>query len=466
MDRRKVLKIGAGLGALTGVGLYGRYRLLPPAPSRELAGVDDLARRLFSGLDDEQRAACCVAYEHPLRQYHNRGVWGGGLGIFLGFDQEQRQILTDLLHAGLSVAGRARIPEEYYTRWPGVHGMRVLISGDPGAPPYQVILTGAHLNLRLGGMSREGVAFGGPQVYGDQRGNGRPGLPGNLYRDQFLLAQSLLRGLDPGRRRAATLQEAPIQTQIELQGANGVFPGIPVGELASEQRALARELVRTILSTWAEDDVARAQECLAANGGVDALFFSTYEHGPDGPIPEAQVFRLEGPSAVFHFRGHPHVHAFVNLAMDGDAPLSVGELVGHNPRLLEGDGVQALFEHAMRAELGTDLACYPRESVVGRLRAGPIRSGDVYVLESWQEETLVVSIRGAYLGPALQADLRRQGLPLDPARTYTAAVTEYAADELEATLGRIDARRPGPLLRELTVAHLRAHGFPDLTARG
>ena len=45
-----------------------------------------------------------------------------------------------------------------------------------------------------------------------------------------------------------------------------------------------------------------------------------------------QTYRLEGPAAVFYFRGFPHVHAFFNVAMDGEAPLSVGEVIGRNPR--------------------------------------------------------------------------------------------------------------------------------------
>src|SRR5262252_7034284 len=192
MNRRAALKLGATLGLVAGAGVYGGYRFLPPSPSRKLEPVDVLARRLYIGLDADQPAETCVSYDNPLRQYHNRGVWGGGRSIVFGFDREQRRILTDLLYAGLSVEGRERIPEEYFTKLPGVHSMRVLICGDPTAPPYQVILTGAHVNLRIGGKSREGAAFGGPQVYGDQRGNERQGLPGNVYRDQFVLAQQLL----------------------------------------------------------------------------------------------------------------------------------------------------------------------------------------------------------------------------------------------------------------------------------
>jgi uncharacterized protein DUF3500/5'-nucleotidase-like protein len=460
MNRRTALKFGAGFGILGGAGLYSGYSLLPPSPSRTIQPVDVLARNLYSSLDDAQRAETCVSYDHPLRQYHNRGVWGGGRSILLGFNRRQRQILTDLLYAGLSVDGRARVPEEYFARWTGIESMRVLICGDPTAGLYQVIFTGAHINLRAGGKSREGTAFGGPQVYGDQRGNERVGLPGNLYRAQFLMGQRLLHSLDAARRKDAVIEEAPVQTKIELQGRSGSFRGIPVAELMPDSKAIANELVEHILSTYPPEDVAYARECLQANGGVDRLFLSYYQHGDDGEIPEAQVFRLEGPSAVFYFRGYPHVHAFLNVAMDGDAPLSVGEPLGTNPSWLDHAGVKSLFETALLAQTGADLAFYNEGSVAGRLRPGVIRSGDIYSLESWQEAAEVVEIRGSSLSPTLQAELRKRQIVMQSEKIYTVATTDYVASDLSEKLGRIGSRRPGPMLRDLVIAYLRSNGFP------
>ena len=384
-----------------------------------LEPVDTLARRLYASLRDDQRADTCVSYDHPLRQYHNRGVPGGGRAILFGFDHDQRQTLTDLFYAGLSEDGRRRVPDEYFTRWGGVHTMRVLICGDPTAPPYQLILTGAHLNLRLGGKSREGAAFGGPQVYGDQRGNEVPGLPGNLYRDQFLLGQRLLRSLDEGRKKVALLDEAPVQTQIELQGRRGSFPGLPVAEIRPEGKAIVRDLVERILSTYPPDDVTYARECLSAGGGLDALHVSYYRHGVDGDIPEGQVFRVEGPGAVFYFRGYPHVHAFLNVAMDGDAPLSVGEPLGQNRAWLDRAGVKALFESALRSQTGADLAYYDENSVAGRLRPGLVRAGDIYSLESWQERVEVVDVRGCNLSALLLSQLRARGAQAEPTKTLS-----------------------------------------------
>ena len=459
MNRRTAIKFGASLGVLAGTGLYSGYRLFPLWPSRTLEPVDTLSRRLYTSLDSDQRAATCVAYDHPLRQYHNRGVSGGGSSALASFNRDQRRILTDLLYSGLSAEGRGRVPQEDLIRFTGVNSMNVLICGDPTSPPYQIILTGVHLNLRVGGKSREGAAFGGPQVYGDQRGNEVAGLPGNVYRDQFLLGQRLLRSLDAGRRKLALLEQAPVQTQIELQGPRGSFPGIPVAELTPEGKALAHEIVERIFSTYPPDDVTYARECLDANGGVDALFLSYYQHGEGGEIPEAQVFRLEGPASVFYFRGYPHVHAFLNVAMDADAPLSVGEPLGMNPEWLSGARVKALFETALRSETGSDLAYYNEKSVAGRLRPGLIRSGDIYTLESWQESAEVVEVRGSNLSSTLRAVLRERGTAPEDGKIYKVATTSYVASDDTEKLGRIGNRRPGPMLRDLTVSYLRSHGF-------
>lgn len=466
MNRRTALKLGAGVGVAGGAGLLG-YEVVPPSPSAQLERVDALARELFTTLDAEQREDACVPYDHPLRQYHNRGVWGGGREVLFGFSRRQRRILTDLMYAGLSAEGRSRIPNEHFTRWSGVHGLRVLICGDPAAPfdsaqgraSYQVIMTGAHVNLRLGGRSREGAAFGGPQVYGDQRGNEQVGLPGNMYRDQFTLAQQLLHGLDPQQRKRAVLEDAPVQTGIELQGRHGTFPGLAVAELGSDRKAVVNALVERVLATYPADDVTYARSCLRANGGVDGLFISYYERGEDGTIPDAQVFRVEGPGAVLYFRGYPHVHAFINIAMDGDAPLSSGELLADNPSWLDRAGVKRLFEAAMRMETGADLGFYPEGSVAGRLRPGPIRSGDIYTLESWQERVEVGEIHGSLLDDPTFARMANPGLTLDPTRTYSIATIEWGADKLREQGGRVESLKPRGMLRDLIIAHVKARGF-------
>src|SRR5215471_6966762 len=118
MKRRTLLKAAATLGALGAAGTYGRFRWLSPHRSRKLGSVDDLARRFVDSLSPETRRKVCVDYDHPLRQYHNRGVRGGGLEIDAdSFTWEQRRMLTDLFYAGLSEQGRERLPNEFFIQY-------------------------------------------------------------------------------------------------------------------------------------------------------------------------------------------------------------------------------------------------------------------------------------------------------------------------------------------------------------
>jgi hypothetical protein len=458
MNRRRALKV---LGTVAGVGLVGRYALLPPPRSRKLDAPQDLALRFLESLSAEDLKRICVEYDDPIRQYHNRGVRGGGLWVNpVSLNWEQRRIVNDLLHAGLSEAGRQRVPKEFFTRWPGVHSMSVLLCGSPKTPPYQLILTGPHLNLRVGGRSREGAAFGGPLVYGDQRGNSIQGLPDNLYRFQFQTAHRLFQSLQPQQRRLALRKASPIQTDIQLQGSQGSFAGVEIATLLPESRTIARELIEAILSTYPVEDVAYAWRCLERNGGAEGLYLSYYEDSEVDRSGQFQNFRIEGPAAVFYFRGWPHVHAFVNVGMDGDAPLSVGEPLGENPAILEGGKVKRLFETAMQERAGSDFAYYDPDSIAGRLRKGPIRAGDIYALESWQDSLRQVEIKGSNLSATLVEELRNRGIEPDPRRVYSVATTGYVAGELAAEkLGRVESSQKGGLVRDAAIAYLRKRGF-------
>jgi hypothetical protein len=274
------------------------------------------------------------------------------------------------------------------------------------------------------------------------------------------MAQRLFQGMDAARQRRSMIERAPVQTAIELQGPHGVFPGVRIAELDGGDKALARTLVERIVATYARDDVAYALACISANGGVDGMSLSYYARGEDGAIPEAQVFRLEGPGAVLYFRGYPHVHAFINIAMNGDAPLSSGEYLADNPAWLEAAGVKTLFETAMRTETGADLGYYPESSVAGRLRPGPIRSGDIYSLESWEESVEAGDVHGSVLQWTPLAKLVRS--PIDATKMYKVATTRYGVGRLRDEVGPVESPQPRGMLRDLTIAYVKRHGLGQL----
>jgi len=441
-----------------GVGALG-YRYAPPTPGTHSGTVQELTTRLVASFTPTQRAMFMVDYDHPFRQYHNRGVWGGGeLIATSGLSRDQLSLAVDLMYAGLSDRGRGVIPNQFFLSLPDIMVNNLLVCGDPGSGHCQVLFTGPHLNLRIGGRNREDVAFGGPQVYGDQRGNDKPGLPDNVYQPQMELGTQLYRTLSAQQQSQVVLDQSPIQTQIEVQGSDGVFPGLQIAALGAASEQTAGDLIESILSPYPADDVRYAWSCLDHNGGLGAMQLSYYADSRYTPDGDFQTLRLEGPGSVFYFRGFPHVHAFFNVAYHADQPLSVGKVVAHNDRPRQGTDLQALFERTLIAHTGADLAFYDLASVVGRLRAGPVRTGDLYNAESWQNKIAQVTVKGRHLNPNLHA--RIQGA-VEPDREYRVATIDFLAEELmEAEIGDGDVTSADDgLLRDALIRYVSANGL-------
>jgi hypothetical protein len=121
----------------------------------------------------------------------------------------------------------------------------------------------------------------------------------------------------------------------------------------------------------------------------------------------------------------------------------------------QGRAVKELFEEAMRSQTGADLAYYDPESVVGRLRKGTIRAGDIYNLESWRERVVVGEIDGARVLPQM-------GFDIDPKRKYMFATSGYAAQRLVG-LKALRGAEQRMMLRDAVIRHLQRHGFSRAT---
>ena len=90
---------------------------------------------------------------------------------------------------------------------------------------------------------------------------------------------------------------------------------------------LAMGTLVSALFTWSVYR-SEAAKMLDAQGGLDACRLSFYRKLADGNSAdlgddgEWDVWRLEGPSFVWHFRGVPHVHVWVNVADDPSVKLN------------------------------------------------------------------------------------------------------------------------------------------------
>ncbi len=71
--------------------------------------------------------------------------------------------------------------------------------------------------------------------------------------------------------------------------------------------------MKVILAPYREDDVNEAIAILKDGGGLDTLHMAFYQSDDIGDDHEWDIWRLEGPTFVWHFRGAPHVHTYVNV---------------------------------------------------------------------------------------------------------------------------------------------------------
>jgi hypothetical protein len=193
----------------------------------------------------------------------------------------------------------------------GVNFYQMAIFGEPGKGKFEWEMTGRHLTIRADGNTAEGVAFGGPIVYG----HGEEDPKQNLFYYQTQQANKVFAALDGKQRGKALLEKAPAESAVQLQGAGKTYPGISVAELSDDQRALVRDVVRTILAPYREADVEEAMALLKEGGGMKSLSMAFYKDQDLNNDQEWDVWRVEGPNFVSHFRGAPHVHAYLNVGV-------------------------------------------------------------------------------------------------------------------------------------------------------
>jgi hypothetical protein len=92
------------------------------------------------------------------------------------------------------------------------------------------------------------------------------------------------------------------------------MPGIPVAELSADQREELEKVLAILLEPFRAGDSDEVRRCLSKQGGIEACRLAFFREGDLGRDGVWDCWRLEGPSFVWHFRGAPHVHVWVNVA--------------------------------------------------------------------------------------------------------------------------------------------------------
>ncbi len=309
-SRRDFLSVaGAAALAVGAAPLLSARGLAAPSPQ---SVPETAVARFYGTLSDEQKKVICFPFDHELRRKvsANWAITEPTIDDSF-YTDEQRKMIEEIFRGVTSEDGYERFMKQTEDDNGGFGTYHVAVFGEPGTGKFQWELTGRHMTMRCDGDSVENMAFGGPIVYG----HGEEGRKYNVFHYQTEKTNEVFQALDGAQRDKALVEKAPPESQVPIQGSSGKFPGISVGELSGDQRKLVEDVVRVLLAPYRQEDVDEAMELVKSGGGIEKLHMAFYKQGDINNDQVWDIWRIEGPSFVCHFRGAPHVHAYINIGL-------------------------------------------------------------------------------------------------------------------------------------------------------
>jgi len=299
--------------------------------------AESLVSTLFNSLSEEQRSKIVLPWEDALRSRVENN-WHilpqQRVGAFFNADQQAmiREIFLNLhseeyrdqvwnAFINDNREKGATTPEQIFGT------ASIAIFGTPGAAKFELVFSGRHTTRRCDGNSVEGAAFGGPIFYGHAAGsfNEGPNHDGNAYWFQAKRANEVFAMLD-GKQRELALRETGREEQgrktVEVKGKAEGIEGVRVGDLSADQQDHVRKVLHDLLMPFRKEDREESMKLVEPQfADLHLAFFKKGDIGNDGVW---DVWQIEGPHMVWHFRGAPHVHTWVNI----EAPAEKGDPFG------------------------------------------------------------------------------------------------------------------------------------------
>lgn len=310
IDRRQFLKTAALAGAGAGVAA---------AAAKYTGESETLVATLYNSLRPEQKEKVCFPFDHALRSKidNNWQITPHKIGQF--FNADQQAMITEIFRGLHNTDFVDKVMYHLNEDAGGIGNYSCALFGEPKAGAFEFVLAGRHCTVRCDGDSVAGAAFGGPIFYGHQAGpdaTEKPDHPSNVYWYQAKRANEVFAALD-GKQRAKALLDQPRKEQgtatIALKGKDAQPEGLPVADMSRDQRELVDKVLSDLLLPYRKKDVDEAMRLIRAHGGAKSLsmaFYKGLDLGNDGVW---DVWQLESPNMVWYFRGHPHVHTWVNI---------------------------------------------------------------------------------------------------------------------------------------------------------
>lgn len=309
LNRRDFVKAGSAAAV---VAASAAPAIAADKPKAKKRVAETAVAELYESLSDKQKETICFEFNNPLRSKVNANWHITKPEIEDDFYTDaQRDLAKRIVKGVTSEKGFDLLEQQMIDDSGGLGAYSMAIFGKPGGSDYQWVLTGRHLTLRADGDTTSNVAFGGPIVYGHSEEEPKD----NLFHYQTKKANEVFAALNKDQREAALLKKAPKENQVPLQGKSGRFPGVSVGTLGDDQKELVEQTIKVVLAPYREEDVHEVVKTLKKGGGLDALHMAFYRQGDLKKDEVWDIWRMEGPNFVWHFRGAPHVHTYVNIGI-------------------------------------------------------------------------------------------------------------------------------------------------------
>lgn len=342
VTRRDFVKVASVTAAVAATGLAGSTfgEESPKKGTEAKAAPETLTKKLYDSLTPAQKEEVCFDWgykdDRGLLRTHVSNNWNvtDATKLNVGgsfFTADQQNLIREIFLGLYNPDWHERILKQLKDDAGGYgRSQTIALFGTPGSGKFEFLMTGRHLTLRCDGDSEEHVAFGGPIFYGHAASgfDEKVGHPGNVFWYQAQKANALFKMLDGKQREQALVAVAPHESNVAFQGASGKIAGVPVSELSRDQKEHAQDVLKALLEPYRIADRQEVMQALERQGGLDQCRLSFYRSGPDGKSldlgddGEWDVWRLEGPAFVWHFRGVPHVHVWVNVADDPSVKLN------------------------------------------------------------------------------------------------------------------------------------------------
>jgi len=362
VSRRRFLK---GMTSAAVVSSTGRSVWAARRHQRQQSAV----AALYQSLSARQKQEVCFDWDHRVNIKHGRKplTLRDPKGVLLRthvsnawlitpqtiasefYSDEQREMIVSVLESVLSPGWTKKILQQATddTGKPWGASQSLAMFGSPESGRCMCVVTGFHLTIRATMGTDSAAAFGGAISHGHQPSGfyEKIGHPGNFFWHQAVLANKVYDGLDEEQRQRALVRtdmpyfqydgkidrsnvlphdpwDRPREADIRFGGSNQKPPGMPISQMASDQKVAVARLLHSLAEPYRERYQNQVYDCLEKQGGLDKCSLAFYKQHDMGLDGQWDNWRLEGPSFVWYFRGAPHVHIWIHVANDPSARMT------------------------------------------------------------------------------------------------------------------------------------------------